>query len=126
MMMLLNEACTCAWPTGSTLTTFFLVIPAFFAIIYSLFGSLLFISNSFPASFTGTGIIFCTLTPYRQTETVSDTTVATNVHQALNVQLNIRTKFAFHLVVLIDHFSDQVYLLISPVFYFHILVNACF
>jgi hypothetical protein len=29
----LNEACTCAWPTGSTFTTFFLVIPAFFAII---------------------------------------------------------------------------------------------
>ncbi len=57
---------------------------------------------------------------------MADTTIATDIHQALDVQLNFRTKITFYFVLGTNDLTNLGCLVIRPVFYFQVLVNTCF
>ena len=54
-----------------------------------LLSSLLLVCNSLLLSLTSTSIVLRALATYRKTITMTDTTIAANIHQALNVHLNL-------------------------------------
>ena len=57
---------------------------------------------------------------------MTHTTVTTDIHQTLNVQLNLRTKVTFHFVLCANDLTNLGSLIIRPVFYFQVFVNTCF
>ena len=57
---------------------------------------------------------------------MANTTIATNIHQTLNVQLNLRAKITFHLILSTNDLTNLGSLIIRPVFYFQVSVNTCF
>ena len=78
-----------AWPVASTLTTLFDAV-VFFAIIHQfLLGRLLLVSDSLLLTLPRTGVVLGALSTDRETDTVADATVATDIHQTLDVQLNL-------------------------------------
>jgi hypothetical protein len=56
---------------------------------------------------------------------MSHTPVTANVHEALDIELDLGTKFTFHFEVLVNNLPDQVYLLICPVLNLGVLINTC-
>ncbi len=104
-----------AWPVASTLTTLFDDV-VFFAIIHLvLLGRLLLVGNSLLLTLSCTGIVLGTLTAYWETETMTDTPVATDIHQSFNVHLDGRTKLALNLVLVVDESTDSGNLVIVPI-----------
>ena len=91
-----------------------------------LFSSFFLISNGFLSTLTSTSIVLSALASYRKTNTVTDTTVATNIHQTLDIQLNFRTKITFYFILSSNDLTNLTCLIISPVFYFQVSVNTCF
>ena len=57
---------------------------------------------------------------------MTDASVATDVHQTFDVQLHFRTEVTFHFVLSTDNFTNLSGLIICPVLYFDITINACF
>ena len=55
---------------------------------------------------------------------MTDTTIATDIHQALDVELDFGTEVTFHLVLGADDFTNLTCLLVSPVLNFNVLVNS--
>ena len=53
-------------------------------------------------------------------------TIATDVHQTLDVQLNFRAEVTFHFVLSTNDLTNLGCLIIRPVFYFQVSVNTCF
>ena len=55
---------------------------------------------------------------------MTDTTVAADIHQSLDVELDFRTEITLNLEIALDHFTNGGCLIVSPVFHFNILVHA--
>ena len=55
---------------------------------FLLFSSFFLICNSFLLTLTSTSIVLCALASQRQTNTVTNTPVTSDIHQTLDVQLN--------------------------------------
>ena len=51
-------------------------------------------------------------------------TIAANVHQALNVQLNLRTEISLYFILCTNNLTNLGSLIICPVFYFQVSVNT--
>ena len=66
------------------------------------------------------------LTTNRQTFPVTQTTVATNVHQTFDVELNFRTQRAFSLVLSGNDGADFASFSLSPVFHLLVDIDASF
>ncbi len=45
---------------------------------------------------------------------MSNSTIATNIHQSLDVHLDLRTKITFHFELSADNFTDFGSLIVSP------------
>ena len=70
-------------------------------------------------------IILSALSSYRQTNTMTYTTVATDIHQSFDVELDYRAGFAFHFDTVIgDRTADRTHLVVGPVLYFDVVVNT--
>ena len=77
-----------AWPVASTLTTLFDAV-VFFAIIHQfLLGRLLLVSDSLLLTLPRTGVVLGALSTDRETDTMTDSAIATDVHQSLDVHLD--------------------------------------
>ncbi|EJX04439.1 hypothetical protein EVA_07453 [gut metagenome] len=92
--------------------------------IYLLFSSFLLVSNSLLATLARASIVLRALTTNRETMTVTYTTIATDIHQTLDVQLNLRTKVTFNLEFSTNDLTDLSCLVVSPILHFDISVNA--
>ena len=57
---------------------------------------------------------------------MTDSSVATDVHEALDVKLDFRAEVTFNLVTGTDDLTDLGSLVVSPVLHFDIFVNAGF
>ena len=98
----------------------------FFCHTYLLFSSFFLICNGFLFTFTRTSVVLGALASHRQTDTVTDTPVATDVHQTLDVQLYFGTKVTLHLILGTDDFTYFCRLVVGPIFHFDVFVNAGF
>ena len=54
------------------------------------------------------------------------TTVTTDIHQTLNVQLNFRAEVTFHLILSTNDLTNLGSLIIRPVLYLQVFINTCF
>ena len=91
-------------------------VVVFFAIIHQfLLGCLLLVGNSLLLSLAGTCVVLGALAANRKSETMTDSTVATDIHKALDVHLDGRTEFTFDLVLFIDFSTDLGNLIVIPV-----------
>ncbi|VVT29123.1 hypothetical protein MARINON1_40301 [Marinobacter salarius] len=81
----------CATPSTTVFFTFLRVrVPGFAMFAYLL------LTNRFARTFTGAGVGLCALATDRESMTVAQTTVATEILQTLNVHLNFTTQIAFN------------------------------
>ena len=103
-----------AWPVASTLTTLFDDVVVFAIIHLVLLGRLLLVGNGLLLSLSGTGIVLSALTAYRKTDTMTDTSVATDIHQSFDVHLDGGTKLTLDLVLLGDEGTYSGYLIVVP------------
>ncbi len=55
---------------------------------------------------------------------MTDTTITTNIHQSFNVQLYLRAKITFHLVLCANDLTNLGSLIVRPVLNLQILVYA--
>ena len=55
---------------------------------------------------------------------MTDTTVAANIHETLDVHLNFRTKGTFHLILIVDDGTQSVLFVIGPILYLLVLVDT--
>ena len=55
---------------------------------------------------------------------MTDTTVTTDIHQTLDIQLNFRTQITFYLEVFTNYLTDFSGLFIIPIFNFDVLINT--
>ena len=113
-----------AWPVASTLTTLLDAV-AFFAIIHQfLLGRFLLVGDSLLLTLPRTGVVLGALTTDRETDTMTDPAIATDVHQSLDVHLDGRTELTLNLVFLIDEVTDKCHLLIVPVSDLDVVVDT--
>src|SRR5579872_2079456 len=85
-----------------------------FATAYSLFALLFLLSgNRFGRPLARARIGVRALTTHRQPAAVTQATIATEVHQALDVDAYLATKIALDHVVAIDHFADLQHFLVG-------------
>ena len=82
---------------------------------YSLFYSfshivlpplLLLSTNSLLRTFSGSGVRLSFLSSYRETSSVSDTSVASDFHESLDVHVDISSEVTLYHVIGFDNFSD--------------------
>ena len=71
-----------------------------------LFSSFLLVSNCFLATLASACIVLGALTANRKPDTVTDASVATDVHKALDVELNLRTEVALYFIFSLDNFAN--------------------
>ena len=57
---------------------------------------------------------------------MTDTTIATNIHEALDVQLDLRTEITFYLEFSADNFTDFSSLVVSPIAHLRVAANTGF
>ena len=89
-----------------------------------LFSSFLLVSNCFLATLASACIVLGALTANRKPDTVTDASVATDVHKALDVELNLRTEVASHFIFSLDNFANGGCLVVCPVLYLDVTVNS--
>ena len=106
------------------MTTLFLAVVVFFAIIHQLFGCLLLVGNGLLLALAGTGVVLGALAADGKADAVADATVATDIHEALDVHLDGGAEFALDLVVLTDFGADLGDLVIIPLADLGIVRNA--
>src|SRR5690554_7008624 len=134
MMMLLKEAWMCASPTASTLIfLFFLVfVLAITSIIWVMFypegllGGFLLAGYGFAFSFARAAVVLGSLTAQGKTRTVAHTAVAPDVHQPLDVGLDLRTQRSFHLERFVQHAADVGQLFVIPILHLGVFAHAGF
>src|SRR5574344_57609 len=80
-----------------------------------LLGSLLLVGNCLLASLAGTCVVLGALSAYRESETMTDSAIAADIHKTLDVHLDGRTELAFNLVLRINLSTDLGNLIIAPV-----------
>ena len=89
-----------------------------------LFSSFLLVSNSFLASLAGTCVVLGALTTHGETVAVTDATIATDVHQSLDVHLHLAAQVTFYLVFVTDHLTHSCCLGIGPILNAGVLVDT--
>ena len=57
---------------------------------------------------------------------MTDATIATDIHQALDVHLNLRTEITFNFVLSTDNLTDSSSLIICPLAHLQVAVDTCF
>ena len=77
----------------------FLSCDCFLCHVVLLFSSFLLVSNGFLAALAGAGVVLGALAAYGQAIAVTDTTVATDVHQTLDVELDLAAQITLYFVV---------------------------
>ncbi len=55
---------------------------------------------------------------------MSNSTIATNIHQSLNVHLDLRTEITFYLELSADNFTDLGCLIVRPLADFQVTAHA--
>ena len=102
-----------------------MVVVVFFAITdQTLLGCFLLVGNGLLLTLAGTGVVLGALTTDREACTVADTTVAADIHEALDVHLDRRTEFTLNLEFVVDEGTDSGDLLVVPVSDFDRAVDA--
>src|SRR5690606_21138294 len=96
MMVLLNDACTCAMPSATFLRTFLrtrwaALLAGDFAMLYSL---LLQGLGSLARTLAGAGIGARALAAHGQAATMAEAAVAADVHQSLDVHRRLAAQVA--------------------------------
>lgn len=91
-----------------------------------LFSSFLFVGDGFLTALAGTCVVLGGLTAHGKTVTVTDTAIASYVHETLDVQLDFAAQVAFYFVIAAYHFADFCGLFVAPVFYFDVDIYAGF
>ena len=79
-----------------------------------LFRGLLLVSNRLLLTLAGTGVVLGALTANGKTITVTDSTIATNIHQSLNIQLDLTAEITFYFEFSTDDFTDFSCLIVTP------------
>src|SRR5574344_780453 len=80
-----------------------------------LMGILLLVGNYLLASLAGTCVVLGALSACRESETMTDSAIAADIHKTLDVHLDGRTELAFNLVLRINLSTDLGNLIIAPV-----------
>ena len=80
-----------------------------------LFSCLLLVCNGLLATLASASVVLSALTTKRKTNTVTDATVAADIHEALDVQLYLRTEVTFDLEFCTDDFTDFGGLIVRPI-----------
>ena len=102
-----------------------MVVVVFFAITdQTLLGCFLLVGNGLLLTLAGTGVVLGALTTDREAGTVADTTVAADIHEALDVHLDRRTEFTLDLVLAVDEGTDSGDLFVVPFSHFDSRVDA--
>ena len=89
-----------------------------------LFRGLLLVSNSLLLTLAGTGVVLGALTANGKTVTMTYSTIATNVHQSLDIHLDLTTKVTFNFEFSTDDFTDLGCIVVSPVAHFRVAADA--
>ncbi len=85
--------------------------------------SLLLACHRAATALTGTRVCLGTLTADGKSSAVAQPTVATDIHQPLNVELDLRPKSAFYGVVVFDQVADFARVILRPLLRSDILVD---
>ena len=96
----------------------------FFCHTLILFSSFFLVSDCLLASLACAGIVLCALSTHWKTVTVTDATIATDIHQTLDVQLNLTAEITFYFVACSDSLTHGCCLSVGPLLHLDILVNA--
>ena len=89
-----------------------------------LFSSFLLVSNSFLAALAGAGIVLGALTAHGETIAVTDAAIATDVHQSLDVHLDLATQVTLYLIFVTDDLTNSCCLGIGPILNAGVLVDT--
>ena len=101
--------------------------PLFVIRNYQLLLSNFFLArNSLALTFSCTAVSTCTLTTKWQTFTMTQTTVASNIQQTLNVHLGFTTQSTFGFKLGVDDITNRCLLIIIPLVYFLVDIDASF
>jgi len=79
-----------------------------------LLRGLLLVCNSLLLTLTGASIVLGALTTDGKAVTVAHSTIATNIHQSLNVQLDLTAEITFYFEFSTDDFADFGCLVVIP------------
>ncbi len=91
-----------------------------------LFCSFLLVCDCFLATLASAGIVLGALSTHGQADTVTNATVASNIHQSLDVKLDFAAEVSLYFVIAADYFADSCCLSVGPVFYFDVFVHSGF
>ena len=91
---------------------------------YLLLGSFLLVGHSLFATLAGASVVLRALSADGQAGTVTDASVAADIHQTLDVHLNFTAQLTFGLVLLGDDVTDDLLLVVGPVLHFLAGFNA--
>src|SRR5690606_33568009 len=135
IMMLLNVALMCAWPTASTFTTLFFALslrlsPAitnirFYCIVLTL-GCFLLICYRLAVILTGPRVVLGRLAPNRQSFSVAQAAIAADVHEALDAQLALRLEHTFDLVLLRNDSPNGIGFIVRPILHLFVPIQVGF
>ena len=56
---------------------------------------------------------------------MTDTTIATNIHQSLDIQLDLTTEITFNFEFSTDDFTDLGCLVVTPLVYLEVAADTC-
>ena len=107
------------------MTTRFFDDVDFFAIIHPiLLGCLLLVRDRLLLALPGARVVLRALTADRKTDTVTDSSVATDIHETFDVHLDAGTEFAFNLVLVGDEGTDGSDLLVIPLSDLDVVIDS--
>jgi hypothetical protein len=72
----------------------------------------------------GTGISLGVLPPDRQTTMMSDTPIATNLGETLDIKVNIFSKLALNLIIMVNELSEAINLIFGKAIRLGISIDA--
>ena len=89
-----------------------------------LFSSFFLVCNCLFLTLARTSVVFCALTTYGKSETMTDAAIAADVHETLDVELYFGAEVTLDLVVFTNDFTNLTSLFVGPVLYFNVFVNT--
>src|SRR5690606_29248251 len=134
IMMLLNVALMCAWPTASTFTTRFFALSlrlsaaitnSFYCIVLTL-RCFLLIRHRLAFALARARVVLRGLATNRQTLSVTQAPIAADVHEAFDAQLDFRLEYAVNLIFLCYDGPDGIRFFVGPVFYLLVPIHVGF
>jgi hypothetical protein len=86
-----------------------------FAIVQFLFSGFLLVRHSLALAFASAAVVLGPLSAQGQSRAVPDASIATDIHQSLDVQLNLRAEFTFDFEAVSNNSTDLRELVVVPV-----------